>query len=205
MWASRWRCSWPHVRGHARPRGFQHKRFTRWRKTGRQADAADAERAITAERAGAGTQPAEAPPCARIWRGRRSADHGGVFSSDWSIRRQLTAIAQRRGFRGADSGGKSDVLLSQLRGRFCIAGCCGPGQNLRICAAGSAREVADFLMSGVCRSATLTRAAEHKLRLMVRFDKPAMAEQAGALFAEALRHCREVTREEWRNSRTSSQ
>ena len=38
--------------------------------------------------------------------------------------------------------------------------------------------------------------------LMVRFEEKGMAAQARALFEESLRHCRPVTLEAWRQSRT---
>jgi hypothetical protein len=37
---------------------------------------------------------------------------------------------------------------------------------------------------------------------MVRFDQKALAEEARAVFAESLKHCRQITKEEWRKSRT---
>jgi hypothetical protein len=37
---------------------------------------------------------------------------------------------------------------------------------------------------------------------MIRFDRKAMADQARAIFAGSLAHCRPITSEEWRRSRT---
>jgi cardiolipin synthase A/B len=38
--------------------------------------------------------------------------------------------------------------------------------------------------------------------LMIRFERPEMAAQARAIFAGSLAHCRQITREGWRQSRT---
>jgi hypothetical protein len=37
---------------------------------------------------------------------------------------------------------------------------------------------------------------------MIRFENPDMAAQARAIFARSLTHCRQITKEEWRKSRT---
>jgi cardiolipin synthase len=38
--------------------------------------------------------------------------------------------------------------------------------------------------------------------LMIRFDREEMVGEARAVFADSLQHCRQITLEEWRKSRT---
>jgi cardiolipin synthase len=47
-----------------------------------------------------------------------------------------------------------------------------------------------------------TRSLQINYELMIRFTGGEMARQARAIFTDILQHCRRVTREDWRKSRT---
>ena len=126
------------------------------------------------------------------------------FLPTWRIRRDLTRIARRGGTVQLILPGKSDVLVSQLAGqslyrRFLKAGVQIHEYQPQILHAKLI--IADDVV--YVGSANLDpRSLDINYELMIRFDHPDMAAQARAIFAGSLAHCRQITREEWRQSRT---
>ena len=100
--------------------------------------------------------------------------------------------------------GKSDVLISQLAGqslyrRFLKAGVQIHEYQPQILHAKLI--IADDIV--YVGSANLDpRSLDINYELMIRFEHPAMATQARAIFAGSLAHCRRITPEEWQQSRT---
>jgi cardiolipin synthase len=100
--------------------------------------------------------------------------------------------------------GKSDVLVSHLAGqslyrRFLKAGVQISEYQPQVLHAKLI--IADDAV--YVGSANLDpRSLDINYELMIRFDRKEMADQARAIFAGNLAHCRQITREEWRRSRT---
>ena len=126
------------------------------------------------------------------------------FLPTWGMRRDLTRIVRRGGAVQLILPGKSDVLVSQLAGqslyrRFLKAGC-GFTNTSRKCSTPSSSSPMTSSMWG--RRISTRAASILTTRLMIRFEHQDMAAQARAIFAGSLAHCRQITREEWRKSRT---
>ena len=126
------------------------------------------------------------------------------FLPTWRIRRQLMKIAQHGGAVTLILAGKSDVLLSHLAAQSLYRRLLGARVRIHEYQPQILHAKMLILDEAVyVGSANLdTRSLNINYELMVRFQEPAMAEQARALFEETLRHCREVTADDWRQSRT---
>ena len=113
-------------------------------------------------------------------------------------------LARRGGTVELILPGKSDVLVSQLAGqslyrRFLKAG--ARIHEYRPQVLHAKLIIADDIV--YVGSANLDpRSLDINYELMIRFDQKVMAEQARVIFAGTLAHCRVITREEWRASRT---
>jgi len=108
---------------------FQHKRFTRWRKTGaRQMLLTPNEQLLLS---GPGRERSPLKRALReIWRGRRRCRSWWVFSSDLEHPKAVDGHRPRGGSVELISGGQIGLCCcSHWRGRVCIAGCCGPGSE----------------------------------------------------------------------------
>jgi cardiolipin synthase len=128
----------------------------------------------------------------------------GYFLPTWRIWRDLTRIARRGGTVQLILAGKSDVPISQVAGQSLYRRLLKAGVQIyeyqpqilhaKLIIADDAVYVG---------SANLDqRSLKINYELMLRFDQKEMVEQARALFAQSLGHCRQITREEWRQSRT---
>jgi cardiolipin synthase len=183
---------------------FQHKRFARWRKTGARQMLLTPNEQLLLSGPGRERNPLKRALREDLARATKVQIMVGYFLPTWSIRRQLMGIARRGGSVELILAGKSDVLLSRLAGQSLYGRLLRAGLRIYEYAPQVLHAKVWILDEAVyIGSANLdTRSLNINYELMVRFDQPAMAEQARALFAESLGHCREVTREEWRKSRT---
>ncbi len=126
------------------------------------------------------------------------------FLPSWRIRRDLGRVVRGGGEVELILAGKSDVLVSQLAGqslyrRFLKAGVRIHEYQPQVLH--TKLIIADDIV--YVGSANLDpRSLDINYELMIRFDRKAMADQARAIFAQSLTHCRQITREEWRQSRT---
>jgi cardiolipin synthase len=183
---------------------FQHKRFTRWRKTGTRQMLLTPNEQLLLSGPGRERSPLKRALREDLERATKVQIMVAYFLPTWRIRRQLMGIARRGGSVELILPGKTDVVLSQLAGQSLYRRLLRAG--VRIYEYQPQVLHAKVLILGdavYVGSANLDpRSLNINYELMVRFDEPAMAEQARALFAETLRHCREVTQEEWRQSRT---
>jgi cardiolipin synthase len=183
---------------------FKHKRFMRLRKsTARKMVQAPNEQLLLSG-PGRGRSPIKRALRGDLERATKVQIIVAYFLPTWRIRRDLTRIARRGGIVQLILAGKSDVLVSQLAGQSLYRRLLKAGVQIfeyqpqilhaKLIIAN------DVVYAG---SANLDQRSLHiNYELMVRFEQPEMAEQARAIFAERLKHCREVTREEWRRSRT---
>ena len=183
---------------------FQHKRFTRWRKS-------DANKALVTPDAqlllsgpGRGHSPLKRSLRDDLDQARDVRIMVAYFLPTWRIRRQLMKIAQHGGAVTLILAGKSDVLLSHLAAQSLYRRLLGARVRIHEYQPQILHAKMLILDEAVyVGSANLdTRSLNINYELMVRFQEPAMAEQARALFEETLRHCREVTADDWRQSRT---
>jgi cardiolipin synthase len=126
------------------------------------------------------------------------------FLPTWRIRRALFRVAQRGGSVQFILAGKSDVALSQLAGqslyrRFLKSGVQIYEYQPQILHA-KLIIIDNIVYVG---SANLDqRSLNINYELMIRFDRPEMATQARAIFRSTLAHSKQITRQNWRESRT---
>jgi cardiolipin synthase len=183
---------------------FQHKRFIRLRKTTAKKTVQTPAEQLLLSGPGRGRSPIK-----RALRGdlARAADvqiMAAYFLPTWRLRRDLGRIMRHGGTVQLILPGKSDVRVSQLAGqslyrRFLKAGAQIHEYQPQVLHAKLI--IADDVV--YVGSANLDpRSLDINYELLVRFQNQDMAAEARAIFAESLKHCRLVTREEWRKSRT---
>jgi cardiolipin synthase len=183
---------------------FQHKRFIRLRKSTARKMVLTANEQLLLSGPGREGSPFKRALRRDLARATSVQIIVAYFLPSWSIRRDLTRIARRGGRVQLILPGKSDVLVSQLAGqslyrRFLNAGVQIYEYQPQVLHA-KLIIVDDIVYVG---SANLDpRSLDINYELMIRFDQKAMADQARAIFAGSLAHCRPITREEWRESRT---
>jgi cardiolipin synthase len=126
------------------------------------------------------------------------------FLPTWRMRRSLVQIARTGGKVELILAGKSDVMLSQLAGqslyrRFLKAGARIYEYQPQVLHAKL------LIIDGIvyAGSANLDqRSLNINYELMIRLHDDAIAAQALEIFQNTLKHCREITREDWRKGRT---
>jgi cardiolipin synthase len=183
---------------------FQHKRFMVLRKF-------DAKRTIYAPNEqlllsgpGRGHSPIKHALRRDLASARKVQIIMAYFLPTWRIRHQLGRVARHGGQVQLILAGKSDVLVSQLAGqslyrRFLAAGIGIHEYQPQILHA-KLIIVDDVVYAG---SANLDqRSLNINYELMIRFESKEMVGQARQIFEERLRHCRPITQDQWRKSRT---
>ena len=183
---------------------FQHKRFIRLRRSVARKTVLTANEQILLSGPGRGRSPFKRALRRDLARASNVQIMVAYFLPTWRIRRDLTRIVRRGGSVEMILPGKSDVLVSQLAGqslyrRFLKAGLGIHEYQPQVLHAKLI--VADNAV--YVGSANLDpRSLDINYELMIRFERPDMAQQARAIFGGRLTHCRRITREEWRQSRT---
>jgi len=183
---------------------FRHRRFMRLRKF-------DAKRTVLNPRAqlllsgpGRGQSPIKHALHDDLLNAKQTQIMVAYFLPTWRIRRALGGVVRRGGSVELILAGKSDILISQLAGqslyrRFLKAGVRIYEYQPQILHA-KLIIVDDIVYVG---SANLDqRSLNINYELMLRFEDKTMAAHARARFADRLSHCREITAEQWRESRT---
>ena len=183
---------------------FQHKRFIRLRKPTASKMVVTPQEQLLLTGPGRGRSPIKRALHRDLTRATNVQIMVAYFLPTWRIRRDLTRIARRGGTVQLILPGKSDVLISQLAAqslyrRFLKAGVQIYEYQPQVLHAKLI--IADDVV--YMGSANLDpRSLDINYELMIRFDRQDMAAQAKAIFAGSLAHCRQVTREGWRKSRT---
>jgi cardiolipin synthase A/B len=183
---------------------FRHKRFMRLRRFTAKKAVQTLHEELLLSGPGWGPSPVKQALRGDLGRARSVQIIVPYFLPTWQIRRGLASVVRRGGTVQLILPGKSDVLLSQLAGQSLYRRALKAGVQLyeyqpqvlhaKLIIADDAVYVG---------SANLDqRSLNINYELMIRFEQTAMAEQARAIFARTLAHCREITREEWRRSRT---
>ena len=184
--------------------GFQHGRFMRLRKFDAKRTVLNPKEEILLSGPGRGQSPIKHA----LRRDLRSAAQAQImvayFLPTWRLRRDLFGIVRRGGSVDLILAGKSDVLISQLAGqslyrRFLNAGVSIYEYQPQVLHA-KLFIVDDAVYVG---SANLDqRSLNINYELMIRFEDKRMAGEARWLFTESLKHCRRISSEQWRESRT---
>jgi cardiolipin synthase len=183
---------------------FQHKRFIRLRKSTAQKLMLTPHEQLLLSGPGRGRSPVKRALHKDLARATNVHIMAAYFLPTWRIRRDLIRIARRGGTVQLILPGKSDVLVSQLAGqslyrRFLRAGVQIHEYQPQVLHAKLI--IADDIV--YVGSANLDpRSLDINYELMIRFEHQEMAAQARAIFAGSLAHCRRITKEEWRQSRT---
>jgi len=183
---------------------FQHKRFIRLRKSTAQKMVLTPHEQLLLSGPGRGRNPVKRALRVDLERATNVQIMTAYFLPTWRIRRDLARIARHGGVVQLILPGKSDVLVSQLAGqslyrRFLKAGVRIHEYQPQVLHAKLI--IADDIV--YVGSANLDpRSLDINYELMIRFEHKDMAAQARAIFAGSLAHCRQVTSEEWRKSRT---
>jgi len=183
---------------------FQHKRFMRLRRFTANKTLLAADEQFLFSVPGRGRNPIKQALQRDLAQAQNVQIIVAYFLPTWRLRRALTRVCSRAGRVQFILAGKSDVLISQLAGqslyrRFLKAGVELYEYQPQILHA-KLIIIDDVVYVG---SANLDqRSLNINYELMIRLQKPEIAEQARAVFANTLRHCRGITFEEWRKSRT---
>ena len=124
------------------------------------------------------------------------------FLPTWRIRHSLMRVARRGGQVQLILAGKSDVLVSQLAGQSLYRRLLRGGLDIyeyqpQILHA-KLVIIDDIVYVG---SANLDqRSLNINYELMIRFENKEIAGRAREVFQSTLKHCRQITFEEWRKS-----
>ena len=183
---------------------FRHKRFIRLRRSASRKSVVGANEQLLLSGPGRGRNPFKRALHRDLAQATNVQIMAAYFLPTWRIRRDLTRLTRRGGTVQLILPGKSDVLVAQLAGqslyrRFLKAGVQISEYQPQVLHAKLI--IADNIV--YVGSANLDpRSLDINYELMVRFDHEMMADQARAIFAGRLEHCRVITRREWRASRT---
>ena len=184
---------------------FQHKRFSQWRKIrfARHPQTGVREQLLLSG-PGRGLSPIKRALQRDLAQARDVQIIVAYFLPTWRIRRSLTRVVRGGGRVQLILAGKSDVALSQLAGQSLYR---------RLLRAGLEINEYDpqilhaklIIIDGIVYvgSANLDqRSLNINYELMIRFEHPELAAQAREVFQNNLKHCRRLTREQWRRSRS---
>ncbi len=183
---------------------FQHRRFTPLRKPEGMLAVRYQHEQLLLSGPGRGPSPVKQALLQDLERARKVQIMVAYFLPTWTIRKALGSVVRRGGSVELILAGKSDVLLARLAGqslyrRFLKSGVQIHEYQPQILHAKL------IIIDGVTYvgSANLDqRSLNINYELMIRTEGRELASQARALFAKSLTHCRQITLEQWRASRT---
>jgi cardiolipin synthase len=183
---------------------FQHRRFTRLRRTPARRNVASGECQLLLSGPGRGRNPFDQALFQDLAHAKTVQIIVAYFLPTRRIRRALMRAARRGGRVQLILPGKSDVALSQLAGRSFYR---------RLLRAGV--EIYEYqpqilhaklmIVDGIVYvgSSNLdVRSLRINYELMLRFPKEQLAGEARGSFAQCLAHCERIELEKWRKSRT---
>jgi len=183
---------------------FQHKRFIRFRRFGVRKSIRAREEELLLSGPGRERSPIKAALLGDLSHARSVQIISAYFLPTWRIRHELMRAARLGSRVQLILAGKSDVLLSQLAAqslyrRFLRAGVEIYEYQPQILHA-KLLILDDVVYAG---SANLDqRSLNINYELLIRFNSTHLTEEARAIFEKNLQHCRQITREEWRRSRS---
>jgi cardiolipin synthase len=183
---------------------FQHKPFTRLRKTGAKRGVSGADAELLLSGPGRGHNPFKSRLHQDLKKARLVQIISAYFLPTWRIRRDLARIARHGGKVQLMLPAKSDVLLSQLA-----------TQSLYRRLMRSGVEIYEYqpqilhakliIVDGVAYAGSSNldpRSLFINYEVMVRCTKTSAVAEAAEVFQEKLAHCRRIQLDAWRASRT---
>ena len=182
---------------------FQHKLFVRFRRSPASRALAAPEGELLLSGPGRGRNPIRHALLRDLKRGRDVRIIAAYFLPTWRIRRALERIVRGGGAVRLLLAGKSDVLLSQLAGQSLYRRLLSAGVEINEYQPQILHAkliiIDDVVYVG---SANLDQRSLINYELALRFQNRDLADGARQVFSTALAHCRRITPEEWRRSRT---
>ncbi|HLX94200.1 MAG TPA: phospholipase D-like domain-containing protein [Verrucomicrobiae bacterium] len=183
---------------------FQHRLFMRWRRSSARRALALPPEQILFSGPGRGQSPFKRALRQDLAIAKNVQLVVAYFLPSWQLRHDLMRVVRRGGRVQLILAGRSDVPLSKLAAQSLYRRLLRAGVEIyeyqpQILHA-KLFIVDDAVYTG---SSNLdTRSLQINYELMIRFADQKIAEPARGIFADTLKHCRRVTREEWRQSRT---
>jgi cardiolipin synthase len=152
---------------------------------------------------GRGKNPIKRALRADLARAKRVRLISAYFLPTWRLRRELTRVARRGGRVEFILAGKSDVTVSQLAGRSLYRRFLGSGVRIFEYQPQVLHAKMLIIDNAVYIGSTNIdhRSLNINYELMVRFSSPEMAEKAREVFECSLKHCHEITLENWGRQR----
>jgi cardiolipin synthase A/B len=183
---------------------FQYKRFIQLRKFTAKKLVVEQSAQLLLSGPGRGISPIKRSLRYDLARARNVQIVVAYFLPTWRIRRALMRVVRRGGSVQLILAGKSDVLVSQLAGQSLYRRLLKAGLEIHEYQPQILHAkliiIDDIVYVG---SANLDqRSLNINYELMIRFENKEMADQAREVFRKTLQHSRQVTREEWRKSRS---
>jgi cardiolipin synthase len=183
---------------------FRHKRFVRFRRpTLKRPSASHAEQLLLSG-PGRGRNPIRRSLQKDFHRSHNVQIMVAYFLPTGRLRRLFGRVARRGGRVRLLLPGKSDVATSQLAGQSLYRRLLNSGVEIFEYEPQILHAKLFVLNDAVyVGSANFDpRSLSINYELMVRFENPRMADEARAIFGDALEHCRRIDAAEWRRSRT---
>ncbi len=183
---------------------FRHRWFTPLRKADAMRAVRYAHEQLLLSGPGRGRNPMKLALLDDLARAKKVQIMVAYFLPTWKIRKALGSVVRRGGEVQLILAGKTDVLISKLAGqslyrRFLRSGVKIYEYQPQILHA-KLFLVDDVVYVG---SANLDQRSLNIIyELMIRQEDEKLAAEAREVFAGSLKHCREITREHWRASRT---
>jgi cardiolipin synthase len=183
---------------------FKHKRFIRFRNLGARRTLQAAQERLLLSGPGRGRNPIKTFLQSDLNHAVDIRIISAYFLPTWRIRHALMRVARSGGRVQLILAGKSDVLLAQLAAQSLYRRLLRSGIEIyeyepQILHA-KLFIIDDVVYAG---SANLDqRSLNINYELLIRFADASLVEQAREIFAKNLKHCRQVTMEGWRRSRS---
>ena len=184
---------------------FRHRHFIALAQIQRQKDRGAAAGTNSVQRAGPGPNPVQARLATGFGGREKRPNHHRLFSADVAAAARFDARGAARREGAIDSGRQIRRAAFHARRAEPVSAAVA-GRNVEIyeyqpqILHAKLIIVDDVVYIG---SSNLdTRSLRINYELMIRFETGELAEQARRNFADTLQHCRRVTAEEWRQSRT---
>jgi cardiolipin synthase A/B len=183
---------------------LQHKLSTLWRKSAARRAVAAPHQQLLLSGPGRGPNPLKRALRHDLANARDVQIIVAYFLPTWRLRHALMRVARNGGSVRLILAGKSDVPLAQVAGQSLYRRLLRAG--VQICEYQPQILHAKLIIADdavYVGSANLDqRSLNINYELMVRFHHREVTEQARAVFARTLTHCRPITLEQWRDSRT---
>jgi cardiolipin synthase len=183
---------------------FRHRHFTRWREfSAKQAVTLMSER-ILFSGPGRGQSPIKRALRKDLAGAKNVQLMVAYFLPSWRLLRDLMRVVRRGGRVQLILAGQTDVQLSKLAAQSLYRRLLRAGVEIYEYQP-QILHAKLFIMDDAVYTGSSnldTRSLQINYELMIRLAGVEVVPQAREIFADTLRHCRRITREEWRRSRT---